>query len=95
MADTHTEINQRFPLPISVPAVNIVCADFKLERCRDTVTGLIPVFFRCLPMFVQIDETRCDDKTRGVEVGFTGEWRCGNGSDLPCNDPDIADCVKA
>src|SRR6202453_3702387 len=46
MANAHTEINQRFALPFSVPAVDIVRPDFKLERSRDTVTGLIPVFLR-------------------------------------------------
>ena len=59
VADARAKINQRFPFPRRVPAVDVVGPSLEFQRCRHSVVCLVSIFLRCLPMFVQIDKTGC------------------------------------
>ena len=65
-----------------VPRVNIAGSQLELECRRNAVPSLKAVSVRRLLVGVQIDESRTDDETHGIDGGAAGQAigrgrRCG------------------
>jgi len=61
VADADAVVDQGFVFAGGVPVVDIVGADFELERGGDAVVGLKLIIARRLAVFVEIDEAGGDD----------------------------------
>ena len=94
MADARAIVNDLAAGPLGVPGVDVLHADFKLERSGDSVARVGRVVFGGLPVLVQIDETGSDHVTGSVEHSLAREASLADGSDPCARDADAANPVK-
>jgi len=90
VADADAVVDQGFVFAGGVPVVDIVGADFELERGGDAVVGLKLIIARRLAVFVEIDEAGGDDQAFGVERGFGFQGRRGQRANFAGGDADVS-----
>ena len=71
--DCRSEIDQGFTFASSVPSRNRPHADFRFERCCYSVTCLISVICRFLPVSMNVDKARRDDEAFHFYGYFSSE----------------------
>ena len=95
VADAYAEIDQRLPFPRGIPFGNIIGSGLEFQRSRHAVMGLKLIVARLLPVLVEIDESRRDDQSLGIDGRTPRQRRFGYGGDLASADADVAHSIQA
>ncbi len=88
------EVDQRPAFALCVPRGDGVGAHLHFKRRRHAVARLETIVFGRLPVRMQIDESRRDDQSRGVDRRPAPERRRGNGGDLPAANTNVPHRVE-
>ena len=72
-------IDDSFAFAVTIPLADVRRAYFEFERRGDAIVDLIMLIREVLTVRVQINETGRYEEAVGVERGFTGKRRGGDG----------------
>jgi hypothetical protein len=94
MAGGGAVVNQRSTFFGFEKLCNVCRSDLHLERSRDSVERFEPLAGEVLPMLMQVDESRSDDKACGLNDAASGQGFCGDTEDFSVAYANVADRVK-